>query len=129
MYDSRLMRLREGVGNLRGRGQQIANAHAVAGSQLVQRLARDELHGKIIDSVVRANVVNRNDIGVVQRRGGLGLLTETLLAFGVRNLVRRKNLDRDDAIETRIARLVYLAHPARPDGRKNFVRPEFVGFG
>jgi len=41
----------------------------------------------------------------------------------------RQNLDRDDAVETRITSTVDLAHAARTQRCNDFVRPEFGAGG
>ncbi len=55
-------------------------------------------------------------------RAGLAIEAFAELRIGRERL--RKDLDRDRAIEPRVARFVDLAHPARADGGKNLVRAE-----
>ncbi len=38
------------------------------------------------------------------------------------------NLDRDQAVETCVARLVHFSHPTRANRRENLVRAEFVAY-
>jgi len=47
-----------------------------------------------------------------------------LVQLGIARDVVREHLDRDDAVEARIARLVDLAHAADADDGENLVRPE-----
>ncbi len=58
------------------------------------------------------DVVDGDDVGVVQGRGSLGLLHEAALALGVGDLLRRQDLDGDEAVQVRVAGLVDHAHPA-----------------
>ena len=67
------------------------------------------------------DVVDRDDVGVVQRRGRPRLLLETLQTPGVRGQLRRQHLDRHLARQPRVARPVHLSHPARAQGREHFV--------
>ncbi len=53
-----------------------------------------------------------NDVGVIQRRGGPRFLHETALSLGVGRLVRRQNLDGDQALQVGVAGLVDYPHPA-----------------
>jgi hypothetical protein len=63
---------------------------------------------------------------MIQRGSGFGFLDEAAPAILVAGLVVRKNLDRHQTVEPRIAGLEYLAHAAGADGRKDFVRSESV---
>ena len=83
---------------------------------LANRSAVDELHNKI----VLADVVKLADVGMIQSGDGSGLALRSLAeSFGGR-------FDGDDAIEPRVAGLVYFAHTTRADGRKDLVGAEFV---
>src|SRR5215469_6381542 len=57
---------------------------------------------------------------MIQRRDGARLALEALGEFAL------GDLQRDDAVQARIAGLVNLAHPARADGREDLVGAEFV---
>ena len=78
--------------------------------------ALDVLHHQVI----RPDIVERANVGMIQRRHGASFALETLAELFVRNL------DCDDSIEPRVARLVHFTHATRADGRNNFVRAEFV---
>ena len=75
-------------------------------------------------AVLTADVVERADVRVVERGDRAGFALEPLAELRVAGEVRRQDLDRDGAIETRVARLVDLAHPARAERRHDFVRTE-----
>ena len=53
-----------------------------------------------------------DDAGVIQGRGGLGLLHETLLSIGIGDLVGRQDLEGHDAAQMRVASPVDDTHPA-----------------
>ena len=59
---------------------------------------------------------------MIQCGNGLRLALKTLAKLSSRDF------DRDIAIQPRIARSIHLAHSARADGRKDFVRTEFVAY-
>ena len=77
----------------------------------LQGLALDVLHHQ----VVRPDIVQGADVGVVQRGYGAGFALE---AFGE---VRARELHGDGAVESGVAAFVHFAHPARADGDENFV--------
>jgi hypothetical protein len=79
--------------------------------------ALDELH----DEIIRADVVKRADIGMIQRRDRTGFPLET-----VTKLFRR-NLDGDIASEAGIPGLPDFAHASLPDERYKFIRTEQPG--
>ena len=57
---------------------------------------------------------------MIQRRDRVGLALKTI------GELLRGNLDRDVAIQPRIARLPHFAHAAFADGRDDLIRAEFV---
>jgi hypothetical protein len=56
--------------------------------------------------------VDGNDIGVVEGRGRAWFLLEAVRPITVCGKCGGQNLDRNNAIQARIPRPVYLAHPA-----------------
>ena len=101
--------------------ERIANLHGVLQCLIerqrpLQRSALDVLHHQVI----RPDIVQRDKFGMIQRRHGASFALESFAELGL------GNLDRDDAIQARVARLPHLAHATRADRRKNLVRAEFV---
>jgi hypothetical protein len=98
------------------RFERIANLHGIF-QRLIhrqrpcERRALDVLHHQ----VVRSNIVQRTDVGVIQRRDRLGFALKAFRELFV------GNLDGNRAIQARIAGLVDLSHPASADGRGNLV--------
>ena len=58
---------------------------------------------------------------MIQGRGGLRLLDEAELALGVSDLVGQQNLQRDKAVQLRVAGLVDDAHAALAELLENLV--------
>ena len=79
-----------------------------------QRASIEELHNE----VVQPDVVHLADVRVIERRDGSRFPLEAGAEFGVRLL------DRHQAIQTRVPRLVHLPHPAGADQREDLVRAE-----
>ena len=70
------------------------------------------------------DVVQRADVRMVERRDGARFALEALAELGIGGECVGQDLDRDDAIEPRVARLVDLAHAAGADEREDFVGAE-----
>src|SRR5712691_13020430 len=85
MRDALVVRSAESIGNLPRDAQSLIERHWSRG-----RLALDELHHQVI----RADVVNLADVGVIQRGDGFGF---TFKAF---RELRGGDLDRDITIQT-----------------------------
>jgi hypothetical protein len=66
--------------------------------------------------------MQRADVRMIQSRYHSSFALETLRELRLRRLYRH------DAVEPRISSLPYLAHAARADVRKYFVRAEFVAY-
>ena len=100
--------------------ERVANLHRVLQCLIerqrpLERRALDVLHHQVI----RPNIVQRANVGMIQRRHGASFALETLTELGL------GSFDRNDAIEARVASLVHFAHSARTDWRKDFVWAEF----
>ena len=81
MDDAGGVRLGEALGGLDGDVEELLRRQRLArGDELAQRLALDELHGDVDRAVGLADVVDREDVRVVQRRGRARLLLEALAA-------------------------------------------------
>ena len=78
--------------------QGLAETHAVARDQVGEGLARHVLHDDEDGAVGLADVVDRDDVGVVEGGRGLRLLDEAPPALGVRHLVRRQHLEGHEAV-------------------------------
>ena len=71
------------------------------------------------------DVIERADVRMIEARDRSRFALEPLRNADSKH-VRRENLDRDRAIEPRVARLVDLAHAARAERREDFVGAEAV---
>ena len=63
-------------------------------------------------------------MGVIELRDRAGFAVEALAELRIGGEALGQNLDRDGAIEARVARFVDLAHPAGAKRRDDFVRAE-----
>jgi hypothetical protein len=81
---------------------------------------RDNVRG----AVVSADVIDRQDVGMIQRGRGVRLLLEAPQAISVSGEGRGQHLDRDIASKTGIARAIDLSHAPGPERSDDFVRSE-----
>ena len=131
--------------DLSARGQQdvgaldvaVYNAFLVRGLQALRRLGRDvegfvERQGTAADLLVEAgaldvghrdedlavdlvDLMNRADVGMIDRRRGLGFASKTLLGLGVLGQPRGEKLQGDGSVEVGVEGFVNHAHPAFPE--------------
>ena len=90
----------------------------------LQRLALQILHDEIRRALLLTNIVEGANVRVRELGDRAGLTVEARLELRIRRQRRRKNFDRDSAIEPRVAGFVDFAHPAGADGGEDFVRAE-----
>ena len=122
-----------------GRGQAIGGlagvVHGLAHRQwpgvepLAQRAALQQLEHDVAVLLGAAEVVDGQDVGMRQRGHGLGLALEAREGRGIVGHLRRQDLQRDIAVEARIAGPVDLAHAARAHERHDLVAVETLAGG
>src|SRR5207244_4509099 len=95
-----------------------------AAQDLPERLSIHELHGDVEGGVRGADVVNRDDVRMAQRRGGSGFLLEALAAVGVRGELAGQHLDGDLAAQPRIPCAVDLSHASGAQRREDLEGPK-----
>src|SRR5262249_39935794 len=110
MDDSGRVGAGESVGNLNGIVKSVSQGEAIPADQLVERLARDELHGNEVRAVRRADVVDVDDVGMIEGGGGLGFLEEAALALRAGSGIGAQNFDGHWAVEVRIEGAIDHAH-------------------
>ena len=81
-----------------------------------------QLHGEEPDAAVLLDGVEHHDVRVVEPGHGRRLALEASEAVGRRRHVGGQHLDRDVALEARVARTVDLAHPSRAERRDDLSR-------
>jgi hypothetical protein len=106
------MRGVESVGDLARDAEGLIYGDGAVLDSFSERRAVDHLHHEI----VRADIVERADVGMVERGHGHRFLSEAAAEspFG--------DLDGDVAVEARVARLVDLAHAAATDDLIDAIR-------
>ena len=116
MNDSFLMRGRQTAGDLARIVDRSTLCKRRPSHSLAHGLALEQLRDNIGRAIVRADVMHDEDVRMIERARGAGLLLESLQSFFVIRVRRRQNLDRDIASQTRVARAINFAHPASAEG-------------
>src|SRR6185503_19973802 len=91
----------------------------------VQRLARYELHRDVELTGLLADFENLADEGMVERGGGHRLPAETCVRRRIGGEPWTQDLNRDVAVQARVAGLVHFAPATRADRCKKLIRTEF----
>ena len=76
MDDAFRVRRIQRIGDIDGNGKQCSGSSGLPAMRCFKGLPFQKLHGDKGASVLFADIVNRADVGMVQRRGGLGLPLE-----------------------------------------------------
>ena len=98
----------------------VGDIERLTADVLAKRLAVEQLHHQEWMARRLTDVVNRANIGMIQRRSGARLALETLSrSLGRKGL--RQNLDGYVAMQPRVPRLIHLAHAALADGGEDLV--------
>ena len=95
-----------------------------ARQQRAQRLAFEQLRHHVGDVAIEADIEDRDDARMIERRGGLRFLREPRDAIRHARELGRQHLDGDLAMQPRIASAVDLAHGAGANAIDDLVRTE-----
>ncbi len=126
--DARGVGLGEALRDLRSDLEETARGEGVglaAQDQLPKRVAVDQLHDDVAQARGRlADVVDGDDVGVVQRGGGAGLLAEAAETVRVAGELLGQELHRDVAVQVVVARSPDLAHASSTQAGEELVSSE-----
>ena len=75
-------------------------------------------------ALAKADVVKRTNVRVIQLGDRFGLALEPFLALRALGEMRGKDLDGNEAVETRVAGFVDFPHTADANRRQDFVRTQ-----
>ncbi len=123
MHDPLLVHRREPGGQLPRDRQGLSGRQPAPVQARAKRLALEELGDEVRRTLVRADVVDRQHVRVVQGPGRARLALEALPPLG-RGHVAGQHLDRDVAAEAPVASAVHLAHSPGADRREDLVDAE-----
>ena len=120
-----MMRGGEPFRHLRAEIQHIADRQRRPRQELAQRGPLDDLRHDVRRALVDADVVYRDDIGMVERAGGLRFAGEPTLPRRIGSRLCQ-DLDRDVAFQSRVARAIHFAHAARAEGGEHLIGTEMT---
>ena len=136
MNDAVRVRRVQRVGNLNCQRQQRPHLQRTPRNPMLQPQPIEKLHRNESFAVCFANVVNRANVGMIQRRRRLRLHLKTRQGMRVPRNLRRQKLERDKPVQPRVLRLVHDSHPAPAeffdntvmrDGPPDHVAESYVG--
>src|SRR5438876_3251902 len=126
MDDAAAVRVSQAIAGLHDVSQLFYDGDLpVAGDDLIERLAVEELHHQIGIALMIAQVIDDDDVGVLQHAGGFGLTVEALEQVGILGKAAGHHLDGDDALDEVIHRLVHDAHAALAQNFNDVVLADF----
>jgi hypothetical protein len=120
--DAALVRRLQRFGGLQGDAQGFLDGERPPQQPLGQRLAFDQLHDQEVLAVPLLHAVERGNVRMVDRREHFGFAFEPRHPVRVGAEALADDFDRDAATELAVAGAVDLAHSARSDHVRNFVR-------
>jgi hypothetical protein len=133
--DPAIVRRRQAAGELDGVVDDLPQRQRTLVEPLAQRLPFQQLHHRVRHARAagfgrrRADVVDRHDVGMRERGDRLRFTLEPRGALGIGGEELGQDLDRDRAIEPRVARLVDLTHTAGAERTQDFVGTETLAGG
>ena len=123
MHDPREVGDGERPRHLGAHVRQLLDADGPAGPGR-ERSSLDELHGQKTAVIEIADLIDRDDVGMVEGGGGASFLLETAHRVGVARESGLQQLDGDFASQPGIVREVDLAHAATADERHDVIGPD-----
>ena len=129
MHHSTLVRALQPLANFNPVFQNLLGRQRSLAQAIGQRLAFQTFHHQEVHAILMPHIVQRANVGMVQRRDGARLAIEALLGFRIFRQMAGQNFNRDNTVEARIFRAVHLSHAARAQRRLNFVRTKLRARG
>ena len=119
--DPRRVRLREPRGDLRSDADGAPDREGLGGGKLPQRSSVHQLHRYVGRGTRLADLVDRDDVGMVQGRGGAGLLLEARQPIRVERDLLGQDFQSHLAAEPGVPRPVHLSHSPRAERSEDLV--------
>ena len=94
--------------------------------KVMERLPFDVFHSKEGTTIVLADLVNGDDVGMIEFGRRLGFPFESSAAFGILTEMRRKELECDFPIEFGVLREIDLTHATGTDALDDAIMPDYA---
>jgi hypothetical protein len=112
MDDAVSVRGDERARHLRGDIERLSEFERSAPQSLAQRFTRNQFGGEEVPALAGLlDVIDRHDVGMIQRGGGAGLLDEARHTPVIRSNIGGEELERDFTPELRVDRAIDFSHP------------------
>ncbi len=121
MHDTSLVGVVQRPRHVRKQGGHLARRERTAAHPIGERPARHQPHRHPGRALLDPESVHRNDVGMLEPAGHARLLAEALGERGVVEELGRQDLERDVALERRVAGPVDGRHPAAAEGTEDAV--------
>src|SRR5246500_5812128 len=120
------MRRTQRVRDLNSQIQHALHRQRSSADQVLQRLPVQKLHGDERLPLVFANLVDRADVGMVERRGGLRLALEPFECLAIARHAVGKKFQGHRTTQARILSFVHNAHSATAQLRDDAVMRDYL---
>ena len=120
MDDSLLVRVLQRLANFWDNAKRLGWRKFSRLKQLPQRQAVHKFHQQIKISLRFAEIINRHDVRMMQFCQRARFALESFGEFRFALFFRRKNFQRDNPVQSRLARFIDRAHAAAPEAFENF---------
>jgi hypothetical protein len=75
-----------------------------------------------VDAILMTDIMQGANVGMVQRRNGVGFAIKTLLSLGIVREMTWQDFDRDRTVQASVLRSIHLAHTAGADRHEDLIR-------
>jgi hypothetical protein len=116
----------EGIRNLNRKFDRVPYLQGLIADVLLQRLPFQQLHHDEVSSLPLANIEDRADMGVIERRGGARLAQVAVDGLPILRPFFRNELQRNVAMQTGVLGLPDHTHPALADLLDQTVMQHFL---
>src|SRR5438552_11818917 len=125
MDNSSIVRSRQPLRNLYRALYRFASRQRSAAQTVAQRGAVKQFRDQVGSALVRAQVVDRENVGMIERACSSRLLLKSAKSVKIAAVRGGQNFDRNFAAQARVSGTVHFAHAARAKGRDDLVGTEF----
>src|SRR5438552_8053313 len=122
MDDALLMCRRQSYRSLQGEVNEAAHTQWIYLEEIAQGVVLEKFRDQVVNSVLRAYVINGEKVGMVESAENSGLMLEALQTVWVGGQCGWQDFDRNIALQSCVSRAIDFAHPARTD---DLIQPEF----